>query len=95
VTRRAAPPPVRLEDLPLFAPDDQIALAVCGRNARQWPAIAEVLEREGLPKVDPLIGGRYVPAVKAWFDAQNGLGERPGAVDGPEEWDRWGKRRQA
>jgi hypothetical protein len=87
--------PVRLDDLPLFAADDQIALAVCGKNAKQWADIAPLLEREGLPKVNPLIGGRYVPAVKAWFDAQNGLGERPGPADGEEEWDKWGKRRRA
>ena len=38
MTRRASP--LRLEDLPLFAPDDDIALAVCGKNAAQWPSIA-------------------------------------------------------
>lgn len=85
----------RLEDLPLFAPDEDIALAVCGKNAGQWPSIAPLLERDGLPKIDPLIGGRYVPAVKAWFDAKNGLGKSPEAVDGQEEWSGWGKRRRA
>lgn len=93
MTRRASP--LRLEDLPLFAPDDDIALAVCGKNAAQWPSIAPLLEREGLPTIDPLFGGRYVPAVKAWLDAKNGLGEKPGTADGPEDWDKWGRKRRA
>lgn len=85
---------IRLDDLALYATDDEIAVAVCGKHAAQWPSIVPVLEREGLPKIDPLLGGRYVPAVKAWFDAQNGIGERLGPVDGKEEWDRWGRKRR-
>lgn len=86
---------VRLEDLPLFAPDEDLAQVVCGKNAGQWPSIAPLLEREGMPQIDPLFGGRYVPAVKAWLDAKNGLGEKPGAADGPEEWEKWGRKRRA
>lgn len=92
MTTRARP--IRLDDLALYATDDEIAVAVCGKNADQWPSIVPVLERQGLPKIDPLIGGRYVPAVKAWFDAQNGLGDRPGPADGEEEWERWGRKRR-
>lgn len=57
MTKRAT----RFDDLPLFAPDEDLAVAVCGKNAGQWPSIAALLEREGLPQIDPLFGGRYVP----------------------------------
>lgn len=92
---RTAAKPLRWSDLSLYATEDEIAAAVCGRNKSQWPSLAPVLEREGLPQIDPIIGGRYVPAVKAWFDAKNGLGKSPEAVDGQEEWSGWGKRRRA
>jgi len=85
----------RWDDLPLYAPECDLAKAVCGSNSKQWPSLVPVLEREGLPKIDPLMGGRYVPAVKAWFDALNGLGTKPEAVDGREDFSRWGKRRRA
>ena len=32
-----------------------------------------MLEERGLPKVDQLMGGRYVPAVRAFFDRLYGL----------------------
>ena len=32
-----------------------------------------MLEREGLPRVDPLMGGRYWPAVRAFWDRRYGL----------------------
>jgi len=33
-----------------------------------------VLERDGLPKIDPLMGGRFWPAVHQWFLDRHGLG---------------------
>ena len=38
-----------------------------------WANISIVLERDGLPKVDPLMGGRYWPAVIAWWNRRYGL----------------------
>ena len=39
--------------------------------------MAQMLEERGLPKVDHLMGGRYVPAVRAFFDRLYGLDRTP------------------
>jgi hypothetical protein len=39
----------------------------------EWRAKAEVLERDGLPRIDPLMGGRYWPAVLAWWNRRYGI----------------------
>jgi hypothetical protein len=39
----------------------------------EWSAKAAVLERDGLPRVDPLMGGRYWPAVLAWWNRRYGI----------------------
>lgn len=39
----------------------------------EWSAKAAVLERDGLPGVDPLMGGRYWPAVLAWWNRRYGI----------------------
>jgi hypothetical protein len=55
-----------------------------------------VLERDGLPKIDPLMGARYWPAVVAFFQARYGVGGMsrigsvtivPGPPDDEEHWD--------
>ncbi|BBF92680.1 hypothetical protein BLTE_13650 [Blastochloris tepida] len=74
---------------PLYISDKEAGLLLLGRKrASEWPAIATVLERSGLPKVDPLMGGRYWPAVKAWLDRRHGVGSTGGgyAADGQENW---------
>ncbi|GEO13544.1 hypothetical protein [Microvirga aerophila] len=77
-------------DLPLYPTEQQIAREVLPpHRVSAWDGIAAVLERRGLPKVDPLFGGRYWPAVKAFLDRRHGLIEsslvtRP---DGEENWD--------
>lgn len=86
---------IRLDDLPLFAPESDLAKAVCGVNGKDWASLVPMLERQGFPQIDPLMGGRYVPAVRAWFDANNGLRKYPETADGQEDWGRWGKRRRA
>ncbi len=46
------------------------------------------LEREGLPKIDPIMKGRFWPAVDAFFRARAGLGNTvPSEPDGEEHWD--------
>jgi hypothetical protein len=52
---------------PLYPDECKLGRLVLGERAREWPAKAVVLEREGLPKIDPLMGGRFWPAVKKWF----------------------------
>lgn len=89
-----------LDALPLFSDDAQIGLALLGPGRMgEWRSIAALLERRGLPKIDTLMGGRYVPAVKAFFDREYGI-DRPGPLqnpDGKEDLSKWktGKRQRA
>jgi hypothetical protein len=87
--------PPDLDKLPLFADEDAIGAAVLGpKRACEWRALAALYERQGLPKIDEVMGGRYVPAVKAFFDHIYGLygaSVVPAAPDGierPETWKR-------
>jgi hypothetical protein len=79
--------------LPLFATDDIIGAALLGPDrAQEWREIAPLLEARGLPKVDALMGGRYLPAVTAFFDHLYGLDrgvDVPFAPDGLEDFERW------
>lgn len=60
--------------LPLFASDEAIGEAVLGRDRRsEFHGLATLQERDGMPKISPVWGGRYVPAVKSFLDAQFGL----------------------
>jgi hypothetical protein len=60
-----------IDDLPLFASDEQISEIVMGAGkVNEWLAILPLLERRGFPRIDGLTGGRYVPAVKAFFDRE-------------------------
>jgi hypothetical protein len=53
-----------VDQLPLFATDDLIGGALLGADrVQEWRQIAPLLETRGLPKVDQVMGGRYVPAV--------------------------------
>jgi hypothetical protein len=83
--------PRRLDQLPLFATDAELAGAILGDRRAHWPKIATLLETKGLPKVNLLMGGRYVPAVKQFFDADNGVLEAvlPSAPDGVEDLSAW------
>lgn len=57
---------------PLFASEEQIAEIFMGPGrTRDWKERIGVLEHEGLPKIDPLMGGRYLPAVKKFFDQRS------------------------
>ncbi|MGH6800550.1 MAG: hypothetical protein ACRECZ_03875 [Methylocella sp.] len=78
---------MKLEDL--FADDKQLAEAVLGlKRAKAWAILVKHYEGRGLPPLDPLTGGRYVPAVRQFFDAIHGVGgatpdlpqRRPGAA---------------
>src|SRR5262245_53444940 len=69
--------------IPLYPDEKTIARAVLGpKRVKEWRAKAEQLERDGLPKVDALMGGRYWPAVQLFFDIYNGLEVRR-QKDGP------------
>jgi hypothetical protein len=87
-----------LETLPLFATDDLLGDALLGSDrAQEWLQIAPLWEKRGLPKIDPMMGGRYVPAVRAFFDHQYGLdlgNGGPLAPDGVEDFKTWKQRGQ-
>ena len=89
---RAAKAP-SIESLPLFATDEVIGAALLGvGRVQEWRQVVPLLEARGLPKVDHLMGGRYVPAVRAFFDHQYGLdrdGAAPLAPDGIENLEAW------
>lgn len=64
---------LRSEQDALFLSEAEIARRL-GKSLSGWTEIAVVLEREGLPRVDPLFDGRrYWPAVEAFFHARYGL----------------------
>jgi hypothetical protein len=64
----------RKKEQPLYASEEQVADLVLGPGRlRDWKDRAAILEREGLPKIDPMMGGRYLPAVRTFFDQRNGV----------------------
>lgn len=77
--------------LPLFADDKAIGAALLGPDrAGEFKGQAALLEPKGFPTIDARFGGRYVPAVKAYFDLEYGLSEdkpqRPGGPEDPTKW---------
>ncbi|WP_199925232.1 hypothetical protein [Neorhizobium sp. SOG26] len=64
-----------LSKLPLFATDDEIAIAIVGRKrASEWKRGAlKILEARGFPAVDLLHGGRPVPLIRKWYEIHMGI----------------------
>lgn len=56
----------------LFPCEAEIARRL-SQDAKTWAAKAVILEREGLPRIDPVMGGRYWPAVRAFWNQRYGL----------------------
>jgi hypothetical protein len=51
----------------------------------EWAAKATILERDGLPRIDPVMGGRYWPAVEAFWNRRYCLSSiEPSQPDGEE-----------
>lgn len=73
----------------LFMKETEIA-RLLGQKLDEWRAKSLILERDGLPKIDPLMGGRYWPAVEDFFHRRYGLhsmaGAGPRRPDGEENW---------
>jgi hypothetical protein len=62
---------ITLRDLPLFADERSLSEALLGRGKyTHWRAVVTLLEGRGFPKIDGLMGGRYTPAVRAFFDRE-------------------------
>jgi len=64
-----------MDQMPLYPDEAMIAVAVLGsKRAKQWSSIARFLEdKHGLPRIDELMGGRYWPAVLAYFQQRNNM----------------------
>lgn len=56
----------------LFPCEEEVARRL-SQDAATWRGKAVVLERDGLPRIDPLMGGRYWPAVEAFWNRRYGL----------------------
>ena len=88
-----------IDSLPLFASDDAIGAALLGSDrVPEWRAMLPLLEAHGFPKIDALLGGRYIPAVRSYFDHQYGLdrsGSSPLAPDGIEDFEKWKQKRRS
>lgn len=62
---------ITFQDLPLFADERSLSVALLSPGKyRHWRAVVQVLEVKGFPKIDGLMGGKYWPAVKAFFDRE-------------------------
>lgn len=79
--------------MPLYPSEARIVAELYGEAApemaKAWDGVAAVLERDGLPKRDPLFGNRrYWPGVEAFLRRRNGLASRVGGStpDGEENW---------
>jgi hypothetical protein len=87
-----------LSTLLLFVSDDMLGAALLGADrVKEFRQMLPLLETHGFPKIDQLMGGRYVPAVQAYFDHQYGLdrgGPPPLAPDGVEDFARWKKQKR-
>ncbi len=82
----------------LYPSEDELARLILGDRAPQWPTIAKVEERVGLPRVQHQYGGRYWPAVKAFYDRRFKSIEEHTAEEEDEEklggsFDEWRARR--
>lgn len=72
------------QDEGLFPCEAEVARRL-SQDPTAWRAKAVILERDGLPKVDPLLGGRYWPGVVAYLNRRYGLSRVEAlALDGKE-----------
>jgi len=80
--------PASIDAPPLYMSDADIAILVLGHDAKRWPDIAAILEREGLPRIDPIVGMRFRPAVEAFLLRRHGVtqGFIPAQADGVENF---------
>lgn len=73
---------------PLYLDEAAIAARI-GMTEAEWRSVSTLWERSGLPRIDPETGKRYMPAVRAWLDRRNGLGDNRAFIrrDGEENHD--------
>lgn len=85
--------PVRLDDLPMFATDQQIAEAIVGKDkAEKWmrERLPTLANKPGFPAIDPFHGGRAVALVKLFYANYLNLPENGrGIPDGRGQEGEW------
>lgn len=80
----AATAPSKIKVSGLFPCEAEIARRL-SQTPAEWAAKAIILERDGLPRVDPVMGGRFWPAVQAyWFRRYNLTSIEVSQPDGEE-----------
>lgn len=71
----------------LFPSEIEIARRL-SQTPDEWIAKARILERDGLPRIDPIMGGRFWPAVNAFWHRRYGLSRiEVSQPDGEEDLD--------
>jgi hypothetical protein len=72
----------------LYKSESEIAELVLGVGAKNWAAISVIWEREGLPRIDPMTGMRFWPAVQSFLLRRHGIIDStvPTQADGAETW---------
>jgi hypothetical protein len=69
----------------IFPSEAEIARRL-SQDVSTWKQTSIVLEREGFPRIDPIMRGRYWPAVIAWWHRRYGLTNlTPSQLDGEED----------
>ena len=87
-----------LDQLPAFASEDDLATALMGTgNITVFRQIVPLLERRGFPIIDGLMGGRYTPAVRKFFDHNYRIddGQVAAAPHAPAELGSWHSKKNA
>ncbi|GJE60730.1 hypothetical protein [Methylobacterium trifolii] len=75
------------QDQGLFPCEAEVARRL-SQDPVAWKAKALILERDGLPRIDPMMGARYWPAVQAYWNRRYGLSHvEASALDGQENLD--------
>jgi hypothetical protein len=70
----------------LYLCEAEIALRL-GISDERWRKVRSQLERQGLPKIDPLFNGRCWGAVEAWcIERYRSAGAVVARADGQEKW---------
>jgi hypothetical protein len=74
----------------LFPDERELALVLLGKDrAHQWPAIAKTEEKAGLPRVSVQYGGRYWPAVLAFYERRYASLDKAMVVDDERSKENW------
>lgn len=68
----ASRPAKNVKETGLFPSEAEIARRL-SQTPAEWAARAKILERDGMPPIDPMMGGRFWPAVCAYFNRRYGL----------------------